>query len=218
MNIMKHWIPVYTTKIAGLSMLATLWLYTAAGGSLAKVETYDVSGVTEFEAPTNMPAVSVKGKSNSLQGSVMVSRNADGILLEHLEVWAPVKTLATGMGVRDEHMRKQVFTTAEGQTPDLRFGADKAVCSMRSGQEFTCAVTGNLSIRGLARPFSMSLKVKQAGQSAFKAVGDAVVKLSDYEITQPTQFGVKLSNEVKLRFELASKQRAFENASDGGRH
>ena len=64
----------------------------------------------------------------------------------------------------------------------------------------------------------MSLKVKQAGGAAFKASGEAMVKLSDYEIVPPTQFGVKISNEVKLRLELASKQRPVESANGGGRH
>ncbi len=212
-NIMKN-----STKIASLSALVMLLVYAAAGGSLGKEEMLDVTGVTEFEAPTNMPAVSVKGKSSSLQGRVTVERGADGMLLEHIEMWAPVKTLGTGMAVRDEHMRKLVFTTADGQAPDLRFESDKSVCSPRGGQEFTCQLAGNLSIRGISRPFAMSLKVKQAGGAAFKASGEAMVKLSDYEIVPPTQFGVKISNEVKLRLELASKQRPVESASGGGRH
>jgi polyisoprenoid-binding protein YceI len=208
-NIMK--------KITALSALATLLVCAAAGGSLGKVEMLDVSGVTEFEAPTNMPAVSVKGKSSSLQGHATVEREADGMLLEHIEMSAPVKTLGTGMAVRDEHMRKLVFTTADGQAPDLRFESEKAVCSPRGGQEFTCQLEGSLSIRGISRPFAMSLKVKSGG-AAFKASGEAIVKLSDYEIVPPTQFGVKISNEVKLRLELASKQRPVESANGGGRH
>lgn len=216
-NINNNRLCIHATKIAGLGMLATLLIGAAAGGSLDKEERLDVSGVTEFEAPTNIPAVSVKGKSSALQGHATVSREADGMLLEHMEMWAPVKTLATGMAVRDEHMRKQVFTTSDGQAPDLRFEAGKAACSPRGGQEFTCQLAGSLSIRGIPRPFAMNLKVKPAG-GAFKASGEATVKLSDYDIVPPTQFGVKMSNEVKLRLELASKQRPFESAGGGDRH
>jgi hypothetical protein len=57
----------------------------------------------------------------------------------------------------------------------------------------------------------MNLKVKPAG-GAFKAAGEATVKLSDYDIAPPTQFGVKVSNEVKLRCELGSRQRPVESA------
>ena len=205
-------------NIMKIASLGTLLVYAAAGGSLGKEETLEIGGVTEFEAPTNMPAVSVKGKSSSLQGHATVERDGDGMLLEHIEMWAPVKTLGTGMAVRDEHMRKLVFTTADGQAPDLRFESDKAVCTSRGGQEFTCQLAGGLSIRGISRPFAVSLKVKQAGSSAFKASGEAMVKLSDYEIAPPTQFGVKISNEVRLRLELASKQRPVESANGGGRH
>ena len=186
----------------------------------AAPEAVELSGSTEFEAPTNMPAVSVKGKSNAMQGRLTVSRDADGILLERLEAWTPVKSLATGMAVRDEHMRKYIFTTADGQAPDLRFIAEKVECPGGAGaQEFTCQVSGNLTIRGIARPFGVNLKVKQAGGPlSFKAAGDAIVKLSDYEISPPTQFGVKVANEVKLRLEFTSRPGPAETAvSRGGR-
>jgi hypothetical protein len=56
-------------------------------------EQLELSGTTEFEAPTNVPAVSVKGKSNAVQGRLMVARDGDKVLLERLEArcrsWRP---------------------------------------------------------------------------------------------------------------------------------
>ena len=52
------------------------------------------------------------------------------------------------MGLRDSHMRKYVFTTPDGQVPDLRFSAAKAVCAKPEGKQSTCELTGNLAIRG----------------------------------------------------------------------
>ena len=197
---------------------ATFFVCAVAGGALGAHEAVDVNGVVEFEAPTNMPAISVKGKSTAVQGSATVSRELDGLHVAHLEASAPVRSFATGMAVRDEHMRKYIFTTADGQTPDLRFDADEVDCgATAAGQEFTCRISGNLSIRGGARPLTVILKVKPAGGPfSFKATGESVVKLTDYEIPQPTQFGVKVANEVKLRMEFTCRPRTRETSTSGG--
>ena len=104
----------------GTFVLAIFFACAASGGSLGKEEALEITGVSEFEAPTNMPAVSVKGRSSAVQGRVLLARESDRISLEHLDAWLAVKSLATGMAVRDEHMRKHVFTTADGLTPPCR--------------------------------------------------------------------------------------------------
>lgn len=175
-------------------------------------------GNAGFYVETNVPAVSVKGKSGVLQGSVQVRRTGDGLLLEHFEALLPVKSLATGMGVRDEHMRKYIFTTSDGKVPDLNFEGDKVTCpGAASAKETTCEVTGALAIRGVPRKFTASLKIRKEGASGFHAVGEGTVKLSDYGIEQPSQFGVKTANEVAVHLEFSVKPGTAVTASAGGK-
>jgi polyisoprenoid-binding protein YceI len=166
-------------------------------------------GTASFISPTNVSAISVKGKSNSLHAEVTMRRTADGIQLDRIEATLPVKSLVTGMGLRDEHMRKYVFTTADGKTPDLRFEAENATC-----KDSLCQVTGNLSIRGVAHAFTLPVKIKDDG-STFKASGEGTVKLSDYGIEQPSQLGVKSTNEVQLHLDFVAKPAPARMASGG---
>lgn len=161
-------------------------------------------GTCSFEVDTNVPALSVHGKSSALEGRVRVRRGTDGPVLEQIEASLPVKSLGTGLKLRDEHMRTRVFTTAGGQLPDVRFIADKAVCSKASANQSTCQVTGDLVIRGIARPFTIALKLKEDGDG-FQASGDSVVRLSAYGIEQPSQLGVKTSDEVKLTLQFTAR-------------
>ena len=165
------------------------------------------SGVASFKVNTNIPALEVSGKSNALQAKVQIRRGADGVTLERVEAWMPVKTLQTGMALRDEHMRKMVFTTAGGGVPDLRFESGEITCpGVEPGHEATCKIAGTLTVRGVMHAFTIPLKIREEGNGAtFRASGEGVMKLSDYGIEQPSQLGVKTSDEVKLRFDLNGK-------------
>jgi polyisoprenoid-binding protein YceI len=161
-------------------------------------------GTASFDVDTNMPALSVHGKSTALEARVRVRQSSDGPVLEQIEAVVPVKTLVTGMGLRDEHMRKYIFTTSDGQTPDVRFVAGKATCSKGTGNLRVCQLAGDLTIRGTARPFAIALKVTEDGGS-FHASGDGVVKLSAYGIPQPSQLGVRTSDDVKLKLDFTAR-------------
>jgi len=104
-------------------------------------------------------------------------------------------------------MRRYIFTTADGKTPDLRFESAEAACAAQSGQsrEFSCQVSGSLTIRGVARPFSIPLKIRVEG-AVFRATGESTVKLSDYGIEPPSQFGVKTTDEIQLHVEFNGKE------------
>ena len=89
---------------------------------------------------------------------------------------------------------------------------------MQSGRsnEFSCQVSGTLAIRGVARPFSIPLKIRAEG-AAFRATGESTVKLSDYGIEQPSQFGVKTADEIQLHIEFSAKEGPAKIASGGRR-
>jgi polyisoprenoid-binding protein YceI len=166
------------------------------------------SGAASFNAGTTVPGVEVKGKSNALTANVELLRSDTGLLLQHIDATLPVKSLATGMKVRDEHMRKYIFTSADGQEPDIRFTSDTATCpAAASAHAYSCSLAGRLFVRGVSRPFEINLRVKEQSGSVFRAEGDGIVKLSDYGIDAPTQFGVKILDGVKFHIDFIAKNK-----------
>ena len=163
-------------------------------------------GSVSFSVKTNALGLSVAGKSDALSGSVELRKVGDGVLLDRVEAWLPVKTLETGMKLRDEHMQKHVFDKPNGESPDLRFEAEEILCSgLAPGREASCAVSGVLAIRGNPRPFATSLKIRQDSANVFRIRGASTVKLSDYGIEQPSQLGVKTDDEVQVRIEFTAR-------------
>ena len=177
------------------------------------------SGTAIFTATTNVPGVEVKGKSTTLSARVEVLPDANGLVLQGIEASLPVKSLVTGMKVRDEHMRKYIFTAPDGQEPDLRFAADTTSCrASGAAHEFACQLSRNMTIRGVSRPANIALHVKEQSGSApwYRVEGDGIVKLSDYGIAAPSQFGVKPADEVKLHLDFSAKSKPSVSAKKEG--
>lgn len=163
-----------------------------------------LGGTATFEAGTNIPAINVHGKSTSLRGRAQVRQAGGAMTIEGMEATLLVQTLTTGLGLRDEHMRKYIFTTGDGEVPDLKFVADRSECAPAAGGASICQVTGQLTIRGTTRPFAIALKVNKAGET-YRAAGDGTMRLSTFGIAQPSQFGVTTTDDVKLHLEFAAK-------------
>jgi polyisoprenoid-binding protein YceI len=171
-------------------------------------------GIVSFEVGTNVPAVRVHGKSDSVVGRARLGSGPEGFVLEQIEASVPVRSLKTGLALRDEHMRKYVFTTTDGQVPDVRFSGERAECLKTvSGQRTTCTVNGALVIRDTAKPFTIILTISEE-KGNLRASGDGIVKLSTYGIDQPSQLGVRTTDEVRLKLELSARRPTPQNSAN----
>jgi polyisoprenoid-binding protein YceI len=193
--------------LSRLGVIAALTLPLAPG--VARAQNHEtlveIRGTATFDSATSVPMITVHGKSTALEGRARIRHDGNNLVVEALEAVVPIRTLSTGMGLRDEHMRKLVFTTSDGAAPDMRFVADRVVCAGSAGTKRTCQLAGDLIIRGTAKPFIMTIDLKSEG-AAFRATGDGVAKLSDYEIPAPSQLGVTAKDDVKLHVDFVVKR------------
>ena len=173
-------------------------------------------GTASFDAATNISAINVHGKSTELDARASVLEGPAGLSLERVEATLPVKSLATGMGLRDEHMRKLVFTNPDGTVPDVKFVSREVTCAPGGTKgQAACTVSGELAIRGILRPFTMTLIVSREN-GGFRAAGDGMVRLSAYGIEPPSQFGVRTRDEVKMHLDFTARPAGILTARLGG--
>ena len=168
-------------------------------------------GSVSFEVATNVFSTTVAGKSTALAGSTTVRETGAELQLEQVEATVPVTSLRTGIRLRDEHMRKYIFETGDGQLPDVTFSARNISCSQASSNAYTCPTSGTLSIRGTSRPIDVELKVLKNGDG-FHVSGDTLVTLSSYGIERPSQFGVRTDDKVKIHVEFKASSAAATSA------
>jgi polyisoprenoid-binding protein YceI len=165
-------------------------------------------GTVAFEVATNVFSTRVRGTSSAVTGGTRLQETVASLRLEKLEAAVPVASLKTGIRLRDEHMRKYIFQTPDGQVPDVRFTAEAVDCPRaESSNVYTCPLSGSLTVRGTSRPFAITLKATRHADS-FRVAGDAKLALSAYEIERPSQFGVRTDDEVRIHLEFSVRKRA----------
>jgi polyisoprenoid-binding protein YceI len=154
-------------------------------------------GKVAFEANTNVKMFHFKGEAGDLKSKVEIEADK----LKDLEIRIPVDSLKTGMEIRDKHMRERVFTAPDGSTPDIVFTSTSASCQAAAGGVQNCSVSGQLSFRGITKPFTFEVAYKDSKQVS----GHAVVDVLDYGVTEQALAwaNVKVDPKTPVEFELS---------------
>lgn len=164
-------------------------------------------GTAVFRSATNIAGIEVSGTSKVVSAQAEIEAVGTSLSIRKVEATVPVRSLSTGMKMRDEHMRKYIFTSASGEQPNLRFEAEGMTCPAGAqGHEFACRLSGVLSFRGVTKPFVLNLKAREQGVAVFRVTGEGTLKLDEFGVTPPEQFGVKVRNEVEIRLDFVGKQ------------
>ena len=104
-----HRIPFFKP---GLLASAALCSLLSAEGARQTSLSLD-GGTVTFDVGTNISAVSVHGKSSNVRGLARLRKEGAQLILEDVAATLPVEALTTGMSLRDDHMKKYIFTTAD---------------------------------------------------------------------------------------------------------
>jgi len=82
-------------------------------------------GSVKFTASTNVRMFRFSGDVKELS-STLIRKNGK---LSSFELHIPVKSIKTGMDIRDKHTQERIFTAADGSLPDISYVATQAECN-----------------------------------------------------------------------------------------
>lgn len=173
---------------------------------------WEVSGgAASFIATTNVSAVTVHGKTDQLTAHIRMRVDPQELMIESVQATVNPSNLSTGMGVRDQHMREKILKAPDGSLPELRFVAENTRCpAPTNGKQTTCDLAGTFFLRGQGQPFRMQLKVKSDGKqdTAYRVAGEGILQLTRYGLEPPSQFGVRVADNVKVTVDFVAKEPA----------
>jgi polyisoprenoid-binding protein YceI len=139
---------------------------------------------------------SFEAKTNALSGQLVVDPQKSGAVEGSLTV--DLRTLATGINLRDNHMREGYLEVQKGD------GFQAATLSkiQLGGIDPTLPVgkatfRGTLTLHGQEREVTGTADIKRSG-STLKVQASFPVKVSDFAIASPTYLGVGVRDEVTI--------------------
>ena len=139
---------------------------------------------------------SFEAKTAALTGSVIVGANGSRRLEGSLAV--DLRTLDTGIGLRNEHLREKYLEVNKGT------GFDTATLSAIDltglspvAPEGKGSFTGSLTVHGVTKPVTGFVDVRPAGGGR-RVKASFRLDLTDYGIAKPRYLGIGVTNTVQV--------------------
>jgi polyisoprenoid-binding protein YceI len=193
-------------SIYALALVATT---PAPPGSVEPARVYGRLLVSDASIAVRCPLTvggSFEAKTNTLSGELVVDPERQGTIDGALAV--DLRTLQTGIGLRDTHMRERYLEVGKGEgysTAILdRIRLDGNDTSTPVGK---VAFRGVLALHGQEREVTGTADIRRSGQT-LRVQASFPVAVSDFGIESPTYLGVGVRNEVTVAvsFQAISKR------------
>ena len=147
---------------------------------------------------------SFDAKTTALSGAVTPGASGSPALEGTFAV--DLRTLDTGIGLRNDHLREKYLEIDKGA------GYDKAVLSdidlkglNPDAPEGKASFTGSLTVHGVKKTVTGPVEVKKTG-SGLRVKASFPVNLSDYNIPEPRYLGVGVKNTVQVEVTFTATQ------------
>jgi len=190
-------------RLAACRTLAITWMLLGAGALPAAAQAWHVSdGRVTVVCPLTVGG-RFEAKTAAVTGDVSVpegAREIDGAFSVDL------RTLDTGIGLRNTHLRDNYLEVSRGPTYEtavLNAVALDAPAPSR-GRSATLGFKGMLSVHGNARPVAGTAEVNHKGDSLEVKV-KFPLRIDVYEIARPTYLGVGVTNQIDVEVRATLK-------------
>lgn len=148
------------------------------------------SGKVEFEAVGKPSFLKIKGEGEGPQGNVKLDKNVTG------EFTFKLSTLATGIALRDTHMKDKYLQV--GQYPDATLKLQEVTgWDVSKAEAKGIPFIGTLKIHGVEKPVTGTVDVKTKG-SGYEVSANFEAKISDFSIDIPSYAGITVADNVKV--------------------
>lgn len=152
--------------------------------SLQALELKDIE--INFQVNTNVDAVSFEGKTQL----------SDLNIEEKKSFQINPALFSTDLSLRDEHMRKTIFSDAQKNIIPITFFVDSSNCETTLNQ---CSISGRLALNNQVKNMNLIIYGNEKLSSSFS------IKLSDFKISAPSFMGVSVQEDILISVKASRK-------------
>jgi len=177
------------------TLVFAIALMTAAAAPAGAADAYKVSsGEITVMCPLTVGG-SFEAKTKNLSGDVTPASDEQGAVRGALKV--ELQTLATGISIRDRHMKDNYLEVAKGPEFATAIIDDIRVEKLEGKTVFT----GMLSLHGQKRKVTGAAELQEK-DGKIRVQAQFPVKVSEFEIPAPTYLGVGVRDEIQVKVSL----------------
>ena len=208
MNMLIHKMTKPALSLSTFLILVTLGLPHAQAAEATKPLLLDLdrsNGAVTFDAIGRPSALKIHAKGDAPKGQLKVQDGkASGTVSFKLD------SLDTGIGMRNDHMKKRYLETDKYPEAKLTL-TDIALPANYSAPDFSAssvAFKGTLSLHGVEKPVEGTVKLTRSGDD-LAIDAQFPLKIEDYAIKSPTFAGITMASEVKCEVEAKAPFKSF---------
>jgi polyisoprenoid-binding protein YceI len=143
---------------------------------------------------------SFEGRTGSIAGTLSAAPDKPAAFAGALSV--DLRTLDTGIGLRDDHMRNEYLEVGKGEGFASAVLSDIEVANIGANGG-KGRFTGTLLLHGVRKPVSGQADIRREGTSVRVDAGFPVT-LADYGIREPRYLGVGVKDVVQVKVSLTA--------------
>ena len=204
---MKNAIFAVTIALTATTLLAQQKTYTI---------TDDGKNYTTFESQATLETI--KGTTTKVSGTIAADPAAPSNA--NVDVTIDLRSLDTGISMRNEHMRGENFLNVEKYaTATFKSVSVTAPKSIVANQPADIGVTGDFTVHGVTKRITVPVRVVMIPESELTkssrgpgdwihATANFAIKLTDYGIAVPEKLMMKLSNNVDIKLDVFARSAA----------
>lgn len=197
-----------------IKRLAVMTLFFALSGALGPMAEHARAESRNFRVAEKESRVlfqsearleTFNGVAEKVRGAIALDpddlRNASG------SVRVDVRSMKTGIKLRDEHLQSSNWLDAE-RYPEIVFMLDRIVGAQRlvDKGEVNLRLEGKFSLHGITKPMTVDAKVRyDASKNEVVFMTRFKVKLEDYGISIPTLVALKVAREITVRATIVAR-------------
>jgi len=134
----------------------------------------------------------------SIKGSTKLALTDEA---EKLTFVVPTTDLKTGIGLRDDHLRKHI-KAKEHPVATLVIDRDKVAAPTTAAGKVSRQVQAELTFHGVARSVQVSYTIQKGEGGGYRVVADFNLVLTDFGIEEPCYLGVCVKKTVRVSADL----------------
>ncbi len=150
---------------------------------------------------SDAPVEDFEGETNNIDG-YLKHQGADVKEKSEMYFEVDLRTLDTGIGLRNRHMRENYLHT--NKYPYAKYSG-RITEVKESGGKKTVSVKGTMDIHGVKRSLDITATLTQSG-SGYHAKSSFEVKLTDHKIEVPKLMFLKIDETMQLEVDFQLKK------------